>query len=41
MPTSRITALVILSSGTVFAGTADSGLYRSVDQAKSWERIGA
>lgn len=37
-PASRITALVISSSGIVFAGTADGGLYRSTDEAKSWER---
>jgi len=41
MPASRITALVISPSGTVFAGTADGGLYRSTDEAKSWERMDA
>ena len=40
-PTSRITAFAVSPAGAVYAGTADGGLYRSVDQVKSWERIGA
>lgn len=40
-PASRLTALAVSPAGAVFAGTADGGLYRSNDQAKSWERIDA
>jgi len=40
-PASRITALAVSPTGTVFLGTADGGLYRSNDQAKSWERVDA
>lgn len=40
-PAARVTALVVSPAGAVFAGTADGGLYRSLDQAKTWERIGA
>lgn len=40
-PAAGITALVATPSGVLYAGTGDGVLYRSSDQAKTWERVDA
>jgi photosystem II stability/assembly factor-like uncharacterized protein len=36
---SKIMSLVVNSSGNLFVGTFDNGIYRSTDNAESWEKV--
>lgn len=40
-PGTAITALVVTPSGVLYAATGNGDLFRSADQANTWERIGA